>query len=107
MAKKTELVLEINGEEKTFVADKPKARVTHRIMKMYSLEEKGELDSLEMFDELIDIVANHIFAKEEEVTEDAILDGLDADAALETLNGIIMNIMGISEEDVAAANEGK
>ena len=56
---------------------------------------------------MIDLVANSIFKRVEEVTEDAILDGIEGDKLTDVLQEVIMGAMGISEEDIKEAEEGK
>lgn len=100
-------LLHENGEEKTHKAGKIMARTTHQIMKMYAKEERGELDGFDMLNEMLDIVADAIFKHDKEVTVDALLDGIESDQIMGVLNETIMVAMGLDEDDLKEAEEGK
>ena len=66
-----------------------------------------KLSELEQLDLMIDLVADSIFKRVEEVTPEAILDGIEGDKLTDVLQEVIMGAMGITEEDIEAAEEGK
>lgn len=114
MAKEVTIKLEDEkGKVQEYKAGKIMARTTRDVMKMYSkLEEVDKngnpvVSEAESFDMMIDLVANSIFKKNDEVTEDTILDGLTSDEVATVLQEVIMSAMGISDEDVEEAKEGK
>ncbi|AIA64058.1 head-tail adaptor [Staphylococcus phage 6ec] len=114
MAKEVTIKLEDEkGKVQEYKAGKIMARTTRDAMKMYSkLEEVDKngnpvVSEAESFDMMIDLVANSIFKKNDEVTEDTILDGLTSDEVATVLQEVIMSAMGISDEDVEEAKEGK
>ena len=114
MAKEVTIKLEDEkGKVQEYKAGKIMARTTRDAMKMYSkLEEVDKngnpvISEAESFDMMIDLVANSIFKKNDEVTEDTILDGLTSDEVATVLQEVIMSAMGISDEDVEEAKEGK
>lgn len=116
MARKKQVSIKIEnaqGEVKEYKAGKIMARTTRDAMKMYSkfeqVDEKGNpvLDEVEQIDLMIELVADSIFRREEEVTADAILDGVESDKLTDVLQECIMGAMGISDEDVQEAQEGK
>ena len=114
MAKAVTIKLEDeNGKVKTHKAGKIMARTTRDAMKMYSKLEETDKDGnplvsdAESLDMMIELVANSIFKRNDEVTFDTILDGIPADEIANTLQEVIMNAMGISEEDIQDANDGK
>lgn len=101
------------GKVKTHKAGKIMARTTRDAMKMYSkLEETDKngnpvVSDAESLDMMIELVANSIFKRNDEVTFDTILDGIPADEIAGTLQEVIMSAMGITEDDVEEAQEGK
>ena len=114
MAKEVTIKLEDEkGKVQEYKAGKIMARTTRDAMKMYSkLEEVDKngnpvVSEAESFDMMIDLVANSMFKKNDEVTEDTILDGLTSDEVATVLQEVIMSAMGISDEDVEEAKEGK
>lgn len=114
MAKEVTIKLEDEkGKVQEYKAGKIMARTTRDAMKMYSkLEEVDKngnpvVSEAESFDMMIDLVANSIFKKNDKVTEDTILDGLTSDEVATVLQEVIMSAMGISDEDVEEAKEGK
>lgn len=119
MAKKSTQIKLYNKEGKleTHKSGKIMARATRDIMKMYAeMEREGQMSTdaefnpvneYESMEKMLDLVANSIFANNDEVTEDTILDGLESDKLIETLNQCIMEAMGIDEEEVEKAQEGK
>lgn len=116
MARKKQITIKLEdaqGEVKEYKAGKIMARTTRDAMKMYSqfeqVDEKGNpvLSEVEQIDLMIELVADSIFRREDEVTYDAILDGVESDKLTDVLQECIMNAMGISEEDVKEAEEGK
>lgn len=114
MAKEVTIKLEDEkGKVQEYKAGKIMARTTRDAMKMYSkLEEVDKngnpvVSEAESFDMMIDLVANSIFKKNDEVTEDTILDGLTSDEVATVLQEVIMSAMGIPDEDVEEAKEGK
>ena len=114
MAKEVLIKLEDEkGKVQEHKAGKIMARTTRDAIKMYAKLEETDKDGnpvvtdAESFDMMIDLVANSIFKKNDEVTEDTILDGVPSDEITEVLQDIIMTVMGISEKDVEQANEGK
>lgn len=116
MAAKKQVTIKLENAEgklEEYKAGKIMARTTRDAMKMYSqmeqVDEKGlpVLSEIEQLDLMIDLVANSIFKRVEEVTEDAILDGIEGDKLTDVLQEVIMGAMGISEEDIKEAEEGK
>lgn len=114
MAKEVTIKLEDEkGKVKEHKAGKIMARTTRDAMKMYSKLEEVDKDGnpvvseAESFDMMIDLVANSIFKRNDEVTEDTILDGVPSDEITTVLQETIMAAMGISDEDVEEAKEGK
>lgn len=116
MARKKQVSIKLEneqGEVKEYKAGKIMARTTRDIMKMYSqfeqVDEKGNpvLDEVEQIDLMIDLVADSIFRRVDEITPDAILDGVESDKLADVLQDCIMTAMGMDEEDVKAAEEGK
>lgn len=105
------------GKLETHKSGKIMARATRDIMKMYAeMEREGQMSGDSDFDpvkeyegmeNMLDLVANSIFAKNDKVTEDTILDGVDSDKLIEVLNQCIMDAMGVNEDDVQEAQEGK
>lgn len=96
-----------DGTEKTYKSGRIMARTTHAIMKMYAEQEKNELSDIDMIDRMLEVTADHIFKNEDEVTVDSILDGVPSDEIMELLPNIMMDVMGVDEQDVIDAQEGK
>jgi len=110
MAKKKQIEIKLlreDGTETTHKAGKIMARTTHQIMKMYAKEERGELDGFDMLNEMLEIVADAIFKHDKDVTVDSLLDGIESDEIMGVLNEVIMTAMGIDEDDIKQAEEGK
>lgn len=116
MAAKKQATIKIENAEGKVVeykAGKIMARTNRDAMKMYSEMEQVDKDGnpvlseVEQLDAMIDLVANSIFKREEAVTPDAILDGIEADKLTDVLQDVIMTAMGVTEEDVKEAEEGK
>ncbi|AWY02943.1 hypothetical protein [Staphylococcus phage VB-SauS-SA2] len=103
----------LEGKVVDYKAGKIMARTTRDAMKMYSLMEEVDenglpkLSEIEQLDLMIDLVANSIFKRVDAVTEDAILDGIEGDKLTDVLQEVIMGAMGITEEDIQEAEEGK
>lgn len=105
------------GKLETHKSGKIMARATRDIMKMYAeMERNGQMNEdadfdpvqeYESMERMLELVANSIFAKNDKVTEDTILDGVESDKLIETLNKCIMEAMGIDDADVEEAKEGK
>lgn len=116
MAAKKQVSIKLENLEGKVVdhkAGKIMARTTRDAMKMYSLMEEVDenglpkLSEIEQLDLMIDLVANSIFKRVDAVTEDAILDGIEGDKLTDVLQEVIMGAMGITEEDIQEAEEGK
>lgn len=116
MAAKKQVSIKLENQEGKLVeykAGKIMARTTRDAMKMYSEMEQVDKDGnpvlseIEQLDLMIDLVANSIFKRVEEVTPEAILDGIEGDKLTDVLQDVIMGAMGITDEDIEAAEEGK
>lgn len=116
MAKKKQVKIKLEnaqGEVQEYKSGKIMARVTRDAMKMYSefeqVDENGKpkLSELEQIDLMVELVADSIFRKVEEVTFDTILDGVESDKLTEVLQDCIMGAMGVTDEEVKEAQEGK
>ena len=116
MAAKKQVSIKLENAEGKVVeykAGKIMARTTRDAMKMYSemeqVDDKGNpvLSEIDQLDMMIELVTDSIFKRVEEVTPEAILDGVEGDKLTDVLQGVIMGAMGISEEDIKEAEEGK
>lgn len=95
------------GKKVTYTAKKVKARVVFNAMKLFSNFEKEDYNEAQGVEDMLTLVADDIFRGVDEVTVDSILDGLESDELVETLNDVIAKAMGYSDEDVKEATEGK
>lgn len=116
MAAKKQVSIKLENQEGKLVeykAGKIMARTTRDAMKMYSEMEQVDKDGnpvlseIEQLDMMIDLVADSIFKRVDEVTPEAILDGIEGDKLTNVLQNTIMGAMGITEEDIQEAEEGK
>ncbi|MDN6569856.1 MAG: hypothetical protein L0L22_02560 [Staphylococcus equorum] len=116
MAAKKQVSIKLENQEGKLVeykAGKIMARTTRDAMKMYSEMEQVDKDGnpvlseIEQLDMMIDLVADSIFKRVDEVTPEAILDGIEGDKLTDVLQNTIMGAMGITEEDIQEAEEGK
>ena len=116
MAAKKQVSIKLENQEGKLVeykAGKIMARTTRDAMKMYSEMEQVDKDGnpvlseIEQLDKMIELVADSIFKRVDEVTPEAILDGIEGDKLTDVLQATIMGAMGITEEDIQEAEEGK
>lgn len=116
MAAKKQVSIKLENQEGKLVeykAGKIMARTTRDAMKMYSEMEQVDKDGnpvlseIEQLDKMIELVADSIFKRVDEVTPEAILDGIEGDKLTDVLQTTIMGAMGITEEDIQEAEEGK
>lgn len=116
MAAKKQVSIKLENQEGKLVeykAGKIMARTTRDAMKMYSDMEQVDKDGnpvlseIEQLDKMIELVADSIFKRVDEVTPEAILDGIEGDKLTDVLQATIMGAMGITEEDIQEAEEGK
>lgn len=116
MAAKKQVSIKLENQEGKLVeykAGKIMARTTRDAMKMYSEMEQVDKDGnpvlseIEQLDMMIELVADSIFKRVDEVTPEAILDGIEGDKLTDVLQNTIMGAMGITEEDIQEAEEGK
>src|SRR5699024_12371422 len=98
MAAKKQVSIKLENAEGKVVeykAGKIMARTTRDAMKMYSEMEQVDKDGnpvlseIEQLDLMIDLVANSIFKRVEEVTPEAILDGSEGDKLTDVLQDAI------------------
>lgn len=116
MAAKKQVSIKLENQEGKLVeykAGKIMARTTRDAMKMYSDMEQVDKDGnpvlseIEQLDKMIELVADSIFKRVDEVTPETILDGIEGDKLTDVLQNTIMGAMGITEEDIQEAEEGK
>ncbi|GAB4073670.1 hypothetical protein GCM10028778_11730 [Barrientosiimonas marina] len=85
------------GKNNTYTETFVSSRHLREVVEFGTKTEKGELNEVEQLDEMITIVASAFSS--ENVTYDSILDGLSSNKLNETLDGIMTQILGGSDED--------
>ncbi|MGG4040670.1 phage tail assembly chaperone G [Bacillus smithii] len=80
------------GEIETYTETFVSAKSLRKVVEFGMRAEKGEMNELEQLDELVALVAS--LFKDERVTFDSILEGIEASKIGEVLNEIITQVMG-------------
>lgn len=81
-----------NGETVVYKENFIPARKVREALEIFSLMEKGDLSELEVLDKMLLYVCG--LFKNEKVTENAILDGMASWDLMDTLQGIMSDVMG-------------
>lgn len=80
------------GEKEIYTETFVSAKQLRKVIEFGMKVEKGELNALEQLDELVALVAS--LFRDERVTFDSILEGIEADKIGDELNRIITEVMG-------------
>lgn len=81
-----------SGETVVYKENFIPARKVREALQIFALMEKGELSELDVLDRMLTFVSG--LFKNEKVTEDAILDGMASWDLMDTLQGIMGDVMG-------------
>ncbi|MDO3680432.1 phage tail assembly chaperone G [Paenibacillus ehimensis] len=92
-----EIVLRVEGEEKTFTQDFVSGRIFRKTLEMQKKIE-GDID-VSTLDLLVDYVVE-LFGKQ--FTRDDFYDGIEAKRLIPTIVGCIQSVVGVTAESVGA-----